>query len=226
MLKSPNKPSELSFVNHQNYNDTINPLNTFKVLTLGETNVGKTSLISNYCDDNYKLSSVGLSTVGIDMKVRKHEEEGLKIIFYDTAGQERFRNIPSSYYKSADVILLTFSLTSYESFFALRGWVNTLADQKTKQNVIKLIVGTKSDLSSEIEVNDDEIAKFAEEHDLNYFMISNKTKKGIEETYEFIQNKLLNYKMDDEYVLLERSSFLLSCKKQIKDKKLESCCFK
>lgn len=225
MLKSPHKPSELSLVNPQNLNDTNISLNTFKVLTLGETNVGKTSLISNYCDDNYKLSSNGLSTVGIDVKVRKHHDEGFKMIFYDTAGQERFRNIPSSYYKSADVILFTFSLTSYESFFALRGWVNTLSDQKTKQSVIKLLVGTKSDLLSEIEVSESEITKFAEDHDLNYYMVSNKTKKGIEESYEFIQNKIANIKIDEEYAFIERNSFLISYKKKIKDKKLANCCF-
>jgi Ras-related protein Rab-18 len=118
--RQTSKFGSTNFTIKPSIDNTIPTLRPYKVLTLGDTSVGKTTLISNYCDDDYKYQSKSISTVGIDSKCAKHYEDGIKILFWDTAGQERFRNITSSYFKDADMVLFVYSIDSYEYFKSIK----------------------------------------------------------------------------------------------------------
>lgn len=72
-----------------------------KVIILGDSGVGKTNVLSRFCDEKFTLSH--MATIGVDFKIKTIEVEGkrIKLQIWDTAGQERFRNITKTYYKGA-----------------------------------------------------------------------------------------------------------------------------
>lgn len=89
---------------------------TLKFLVVGDSGVGKTSLLVRYCDDTFQTDY--LSTIGVDFKIKRIEHNGQPITLniWDTAGQERFRNITKSFYKGAHGIVLTYSVTDPISY--------------------------------------------------------------------------------------------------------------
>ena len=95
----------------------------FKVLLVGNSVVGKSSLILRYVDQIW--NDVFVPTIGVDFKVKSLEIENksIKLQIWDTAGQERFRNVISSYFKGAHGILLIFDITSRDSFKELENWL-------------------------------------------------------------------------------------------------------
>ena len=127
---------------------------TFKILLLGNKNVGKTSFILRYCDNKYEETL--LSTAGIDLRNKEIERQNKKIILkiYDTAGQERYRSIAKNYFKSSDGILLLYSINDLESFNSIKGWIESIKEAVDLDEIGMIIVGNKLDLSEEREVSD------------------------------------------------------------------------
>lgn len=83
---------------------------TLKFLIVGDSGVGKTSLLMRYCED--KFNTDFLSTIGVDFKVKKIETDThlITLNIWDTAGQERFRNITKTFYKGAHGVILVYSI--------------------------------------------------------------------------------------------------------------------
>lgn len=83
---------------------------TLKFLIVGDSGVGKTSLLMRYCEDKFHTDF--LSTIGVDFKIKKIETENHQITLniWDTAGQERFRNITKAFYKGAHGVVLVYSI--------------------------------------------------------------------------------------------------------------------
>jgi len=96
---------------------------SLKLLLLGDSAVGKTSLLMRFVDDKY--SSTFISTVGVDFKskIMPIETERVKLQVWDTAGQERFRTISLSFLRGAQGIALVFDLTDKRSFDHVRDWI-------------------------------------------------------------------------------------------------------
>lgn len=96
---------------------------TLKYLVVGDSGVGKTSLLVRYCDDTFQTEY--LTTIGVDFKIKRIEYNGQPITLniWDTAGQERFRNITKSFYKGAHGIVLTYSITDPNSYLHIEKWV-------------------------------------------------------------------------------------------------------
>ena len=95
----------------------------FKVLLLGNSNVGKSSLFLRFVDDIWNDTFV--PTIGVDFKIKTFEIDSkkIKMQIWDTAGQERFKNIIASYYRGAHGILLLYDVTDKDSFKNLSNWL-------------------------------------------------------------------------------------------------------
>ena len=95
----------------------------FKILLIGDSGVGKETLLLRFADDTY--TEAYISTIGVDFKIRTIELNGktIKLQIWDTAGQERFREIDSQYYRGAHGIIIVFSVTDYASFLNVKQWV-------------------------------------------------------------------------------------------------------
>merc|ERR1711918_299026 len=119
---------------------------TVKVLCVGDSGVGKTSLIVRSIDGTF--SETFVSTVGIDFFVRKMIVGNCKarVELWDTAGQERFRSITSSYYRSADAVLLCFRCNERKTFNQLAVWLESIR-AASPADVVLVLVSTCCDLT-------------------------------------------------------------------------------
>ena len=109
---------------------------------------------------------------------------------WDTAGEERFRSLTPLYYKDAQAILVSFSLTSFESFENLGKWLKEIDQNCQTNNYVLCIVGTMLDLDDQKEVPFKEGQKFARQNQAQYFETSSKDGTNINEMIQLIGNEL------------------------------------
>lgn len=95
----------------------------FKTLLIGNSSVGKSSLLLRFSDNIFQESFY--PTIGVDFKIRTFEQDGsiVKLQMWDTAGQEKFKTITSAYYKGAQGIILVFDLCDKKSFQDIQNWI-------------------------------------------------------------------------------------------------------
>ncbi|KAK8975379.1 hypothetical protein V6N11_057473 [Hibiscus sabdariffa] len=138
----------------------------FKLLLIGDSGVGKSCLLLRFADDSYLDSYI--STIGVD--------------FWDTAGQERFRTITSSYYRGAHGIIIVYDVTDQESFNNVQQWLNEIG-RYASENVNKLLVGNKCDLTSKKVVSYEAAQAFADELGIPFMETSAKNATNVEQAF-------------------------------------------
>uniref|UniRef100_A0A0D9VJ03 GTP-binding protein n=1 Tax=Leersia perrieri TaxID=77586 RepID=A0A0D9VJ03_9ORYZ len=154
----------------------------FKLLLIGDSGVGKSCLLLRFADDSYLDSYI--STIGVDFKIRTVEQDGktIKLQIWDTAGQERFRTITSSYYRGAHGIIIVYDVTDQESFNNVKQWLNEI-DRYASDNVNKLLVGNKSDLTANKVVSSETAKAFADEMGIPFMETSAKNATNVEQAF-------------------------------------------
>lgn len=172
--------------------------NVFKLLLIGDSGVGKSSIMMRFTDDTFS-SDIG-TTIGVDFKVKyinvnqNNKMKRIKLTIWDTAGQERFRTLTSSYYRGAQGVILVYDISKPESFSQLRQWLHEVETYSTYPQIVKLLVGNKLDLESERKVTKAEGQAFAKEQGMVFMECSAKTSQGIEKAFEEIAYQILNTK--------------------------------
>ncbi|KAL6527518.1 Ras-related protein rabc1 [Orobanche gracilis] len=156
----------------------------FKLLMIGDSAVGKSSLLLSFTSDMFEDLS---PTIGVDFKV-KHVTVGgkkLKLAIWDTAGQERFRTLTSSYYRGAQGVIMVYDVTRRETFTNLSDiWAKEIDLYSTNQDCIKMLVGNKVDKESERVISKKEGIDFAREYGCLFIECSAKTRVNVEQCFE------------------------------------------
>ena len=151
----------------------------FKLVIIGNSHVGKTSLMLRYAENVFKDKHI--STIGVDFKIVKVKVGDIyvKLQIWDTAGQDRFRTMSSTYYRGADGAIIVYDVTSLESFNNVGRWLEDM--NMYNRNVYKIIVGNKNDNTSNQTLSTDtkvvstqDAQKLAERLDLKLFETSAK----------------------------------------------------
>ena len=157
-----------------------------KILTLGSTTVGKSSMVLRFSED--KFDDNQFATIGIDFKTKyiKIGDASVKVFFWDTAGQEKFQNIAKQYYKGANGVLLIYDITSRKSFERLDFWLKELKDNNRIEELFLCLIGNKIDMEEKREVTTEEGEKYAKDNNLNFFEVSAKTGKGINKLFSTV----------------------------------------
>nr|XP_023663402.1 ras-related protein Rab-39B-like [Paramormyrops kingsleyae] len=159
----------------------------FRIILLGDSTVGKSSLLKRFTDGVY--SDVADPTVGVDFYARSLEiEPGVKIKLqlWDTAGQERFRSITSSYYRNSVGGLLVFDLTSRKTFEHIRDWQQEVSEHVTPHQMLYILVGHKSDLVKERKVSREEGERLAAALGIRYVETSAKCNTNVDRAFEML----------------------------------------
>jgi len=160
----------------------------FKIALIGDSGIGKTSILIRFVDDSFKNETS--STIGVDFKLVSFriEDKLAKMQIWDTCGSERFKALTSSFIKSCSVFMLVFDLTRQKSFLNLESWIKLI-----KENVnpkLLCLVGNKADLEDQRQVTLEEAIKFSNKHELKYMETSARTNFGIENLFSYIAEKL------------------------------------
>ncbi|OHT01720.1 small GTP-binding protein [Tritrichomonas foetus] len=187
----------------------------FRVVTIGEESVGKTSITNRLVGDNFNPYEPG--TIGANYQQYKEEIDGNKveIQIWDTAGQEKFKSLSPIYFRNAAAAVVVFSLTSKSSFSRLRDWIDSFTEI-AGTNTIIFLAGNKTDLDSEFEVNIDEAKDWAQSHSYKMYLTSAKTGDGIHELFSDLAKELLREKLAKNPQVKQESKLKIS--------RTDNCC--
>ena len=198
----------------------------FRLCLLGDSNAGKTSLLTRFCDNIFKESYN--NTIGVDFKVvtLKYKNKIIKVHIWDTAGQERFKSIAVNYFRSAHGFIFIYDITDEDSFKNIENWID-LAFKNTNSAVINFLVGNKNDREEDRKVDKATAEEFAKEKKLIFFEASAKTSDNVEKLFQYCTYKLIQYfdKNKDKYLSENNNNKLSNNAQDIKtDNKEESQC--
>ena len=157
----------------------------FKIITLGDSGVGKTSIINRYIKGKFSdniTSNLGVNFSYKNLTFNKTQKIMLKL--YDTCGQEKYRALVKSYYKNADGVLFIFGLDDKESFDNIKDWMERFNEECKIENIPKVLVGNKCDLEIDKELDENLIKEFAKENKIEYIKASAKDDKNINALFE------------------------------------------
>lgn len=154
----------------------------FKLLLIGDSGVGKTSILFKFSEDTF--SPAFISTIGIDFKIRTIEVDGkkIKLQVWDTAGQERFRTITTAYYRGAMGIMLVYDVSNLKSFENISNWIRNIEMHAT-QDVELMILGNKCDIADKRQVSKEKGEVLALTHSIKFMETSAKANINIEEAF-------------------------------------------
>ena len=198
----------------------------FKILLLGDSSVGKSSLFLSFMDKSWNETFV--PTIGVDFKIKTINVNNMNIKFqvWDTAGQERFRTIISSYYKGAHGILLVYDITLKESFESLNDWLNEIK-KNTSKNIVKVLIGNKIDLNDKRIISFDEAKEFADNNNMKYIETSAKTATNVDQAFGLIGVELMkSFKGNEEKNTNKKNVVLSNSEAVIDNKQIKKGCCK
>ncbi|KAI5481940.1 Ras-related protein Rab-18 [Pseudohyphozyma bogoriensis] len=189
------------------------PPTVLKLLIIGASSVGKSSLLLRFTDELFLSPDETSATIGVDFKVKVVERQGKKWklsiwvrragpLPTDTAGQERFRTLTSSYYRGAQGVILVYDITQRDTFDSLASWIaelDTFAGQgQGAKDVVRMIVANKTDKEFSRTVSAAEGAAFAASRNPPWGFMEASAKRGGDEVNgeDGIFTKLLDQIID------------------------------
>jgi Ras-related protein Rab-1A len=160
----------------------------FKIVFVGDSGVGKSSLVLKYTDNVYNESFI--STIGVDFKIHtiNINNKQIKLQIWDTAGQERFRSITSSYYKGSHCVIFVYDITDILSYNNLQNWINEMKHHTGEK--YSCIIGNKYDKVEKYPGNravaKEIVEEFAKNNNMLYVETSAKTGLNIGDIFKQI----------------------------------------
>jgi len=201
---------------------------TCQILIIGDSSVGKTSILTRYTNGTFKEEY--LATVGLDYysKDEIFNNKTINVKLWDTAGQERYKSLTQSYFKNAEGVIVAYDITNTESFDNLKFWRNSIKTNMENKNVFipVIIIGNKTDMEESREIMTEDAEKFAEENKYKYFETSAKTGEGIDKAIRDLLNQILNQSgNNDEQKEFRKDSVQIKENTEEKsEKKKKGCC--
>lgn len=171
----------------------------FKIIFLGDQGTGKSSILNRFVSDKFDPNYQ--ATIGLDFNSKnvKIDNQDVRLLIYDTAGQEKFRSLIPMYTRDAQIIILVYDITRKESFTHIPDWINGLTNVK-KEEVILVLVANKIDLEEKREVTKEEGEKFAADNNIVIFEeVSAKTGDNFSSLFynKIFQEIVKKYRMGD-----------------------------
>jgi small GTP-binding protein len=175
----------------------------FKIVLVGDINVGKTSILNKFIDKRF--SKEHRATINIEFKIKTIKINSTTICdlkIWDTCGDEKYFSLTKNYFKDSDGIILVYDITSKKTFFDLNKWLELIKNYIGKINII--LVGNKNDLKNKREVSEKDANNFAIKNNLKFYEISAKEDLDVinniffDLSYDLIKNKNNEIEINNE----------------------------
>ena len=198
----------------------------FKIITIGEGDVGKTSIIKRYIDNSFsedKIKIIGINCSKKQIILKNKEKVFLNLI--DTLGQEQYNSMNKQYVKNVDAVLFIFDLSRKETFNSIKKWIDFFNDNYTgRNNIPKYLIGNKKDLEKEVE---QDIIDFFFKDNINFFCKYKETSAKEEDNQInelFQEMSEILYKDYKNYMTRKKKNIKLSSIKDLNKKCILNKC--
>ena len=162
----------------------------FKILLLGDSGVGKSSLLLRYTKNEF-ISDLR-STIGVEfaLKYLTVDNFQLKVQIWDTAGMERYRSITNAYYKGAKGVIVVYDICRQKSFENVDKWIDDFKS-KADDDAVILLIGNKSDLDEKREVSKEEAESKAQKNKFGFMETSAKDNNNVQKAFETLFHEIV-----------------------------------
>lgn len=200
-------------------NDSNLQIPPLKLLMLGDSGVGKSSIICQFAENTFNGNLI--STVGVDFKVRKllHKGKHLVLRIWDTAGQEQFKTITRTYYRGAMGVVLVYDVTDIRTFQHIAYWIRNI-QQYASPSVARILVANKVDLTAERQVTTEMGELLAKQIGIPYYECSAKDSVKVDAAFHGLADCILESLKQEQLSAAESSGVNLDQKNESKGK----CC--
>ena len=191
------------------------------IILLGDSSVGKTSLLKKYIDDVFEETY--MSTIGVDFKEKKISLNDLKVNLkiWDSAGQERFKSIAKTFIKGADGIMFVYDITHSETLDNLKSWIIQSEDSTEKS---KIIIGNKGDKEDNRQVSEDSLKNFCEAQKIKGIEVSAKLGTNVKVAFETLVQLIFEGKTKEDIINKYGKGNLKKVKLRNVRNKKKRCC--
>ena len=189
----------------------------FKIITIGDSGVGKTSIVRRYVYnvfDESTMSTIGLSFCFKEITLKNGKKIQLKLL--DTAGQEKYNALTKSYFKNAEGVLFVFDFNQLESFENIGHWVKLFEENNNGKGIPKYLIGNKSDL--EKKVDQKLIDDFIEKYNYKFKECSALNNANIEEIFQDISEIMYR-----NHLLMDKEQKHIKVQEYVEPKKKKDC---
>ena len=171
---------------------------TLKILLIGDSYVGKTSLLLQYiereCPENH------MATIGVEFrdKIIQIDNKKVKLQVWDTSGQERYRSITKNFYRNADGVMFVCDVTKEKTFDNIKNWLIDSEQNANNSNFKKILVGNKIDLKEERAIDTLQLQNFANKKEMNIYETSAKDGTNVDHIFTELAKLILEDKSDQQ----------------------------
>ena len=199
---------------------------SLKILLIGDSQVGKTSLLLKYTEHVFPEEHI--ATIGVEYKDKfiVKDNYNIRLQIWDTAGQERFHSITKNIYRNANGVLFVYDITNQESFNNIKNWIKDL--QNVGNDIKGVIIGNKLDLDQKRDVSKEDLEEIGKKNQMPFLETSAKQNINVNEGFDLLVNELLKGKKENQIVEMfsrkTRSDLSISSKSTAKKQKKGGCC--
>ena len=199
---------------------------SLKILLIGDSQVGKTSLLLKYTEHVFPEEHI--ATIGVEYKDKfiLKDNYNIRLQIWDTAGQERFHSITKNIYRNANGVLFVYDITNQESFGNIKNWIKDL--QNVGNDIKGVIIGNKIDLEQKRDVSKQDLEEIGKKYNMPILETSAKQSINVNEGFELLVNELLKGKNENQIVEMfsrkTRSDLSISSKTNSTKKQKSGCC--
>ena len=199
---------------------------SLKILLIGDSQVGKTSLLLKYTEHVFPEEHI--ATIGVEYKDKfiLKDNYNIRLQIWDTAGQERFHSITKNIYRNANGVLFVYDITNQESFGNIKNWIKDL--QNVGNDIKGVIIGNKLDLEQKRDVSKEDLEEIGKKNQMPFLETSAKQNINVNEGFDLLVNELLKGKNENQIVEMfsrkTRSDLSISSKTNSTKKQKSGCC--
>ena len=164
--------------------------NSYKVLLLGNSYVGKTCILLRFSEDIFKENYD--VTIGLNYRIKSMtvENNPIKMQIWDTSGEEKFKAIAKNFYRGAHGVLLVYDICQKNSFLDVKSWIEQIIENADNDDIVMILCGNKCDNEKERKISKEEGENLAKNYGIPFFECSAKNKININEMFETMAQKI------------------------------------